>query len=84
MIKTLRESKAKLSELVEMAGKGQEILITVRGKVKARLTPVESGRPSDKGSVWAGELRALHKTYGARTHKARSEDVLTPIREDRL
>lgn len=35
MTKTLRESKAKLSELVEVASRGEDVLITVRGKVKA-------------------------------------------------
>jgi prevent-host-death family protein len=39
MVTTLRESKAKLSELVERASKGEDILITVRGKVKAKLNP---------------------------------------------
>ena len=60
MIKTLRESKAKLSELVEQASRGEDVLITVRGKVKARLTRAEkagSGRrqgglaPGAKGAA---------------------------------
>jgi prevent-host-death family protein len=84
MIKTLCESKAKLSELVELAGKGQEVLITVRGKVKARLIAAESGRPSEKGAAWARELLALHKAYGTNTRKTGTEDVLAAIREDRL
>jgi prevent-host-death family protein len=85
MIKTLRESKAKLSELVELAGKGQEILITVRGKVRARLSAVDSDRQSNNGVAWADELQALHKTWCKRTRKTSStQDVLTSIREDRL
>ena len=40
MIATLKESKARLSEFVRMAGAGQEVLITVRGKPRARLSPV--------------------------------------------
>ncbi len=31
MIRTLRESKARLSELVELASRGQDVLISVRG-----------------------------------------------------
>lgn len=53
MVRNLRESKAKLSELVELASQGQEVLITVRGRVKARLTPAsvprqteDAGRPA--------------------------------------
>lgn len=84
MIKTLRESKAKLSELVELAAKGQEVLITVRGKVKARLSAVENDLPSDKGVAWAKELHALHRAYGMHTRRTGTEDILTAIREERL
>ena len=38
MVRTLQESKARLSELVEAASRGEDVLISVRGKVKARLT----------------------------------------------
>ena len=40
MVSTLRESKAKLSELVERASRGEDVLITVRGTVtKGRGKP---------------------------------------------
>ena len=85
MIKTLRESKARLSELVEMASKGQETLITVRGKVKARLSAVDSERIADKGAAWADELQTLHKTWCKRTRKtSRTQDLLASIRGDRF
>jgi prevent-host-death family protein len=84
MIRTLRESKAKLSELVDLASKGQEVLITVRGKVRARLTAVESGQSSEKRDAWVRELLRLQKAYGKRTRKIRSEDILADLREDRL
>lgn len=85
MIKTLRESKAKLSELVELASKGQEILITVRGKVKARLSAVDRNREADKGAAWADELQALHKAWCKLSRKTSSTpDILNSIREDRL
>ena len=42
MIATLKESKARLSELVRLAGAGEEVLITVRGKPQARLSAVRS------------------------------------------
>ena len=84
MVKTLRESKARLSELVALAAEGQEVLITVRGKVRARLIAAESARPSEKGAAWAKELQALHRAYGTGKNKTRTEDILTAIREDRL
>ena len=84
MIKTLREGKAKLSELVDLASKGQEVLITVRGKVRARLTAVDTARSSEERGAWARELLALQKAYGKSTRRSRSEDILGDLREDRL
>ena len=80
MVKTLRESKAKLSELVELAHQGEDVLITVRGQIKAKLTGVASGKTVDmKG--WAEGLGALDK-YTLK-HSLSVEDILTDSREDR-
>lgn len=38
------EAKQKLSQLVERASKGEEIIITRRGKEQARLVPMPSER----------------------------------------
>ena len=84
MIKTLRESKAKLSQLVDLASKGEEVLITVRGKVRARLTAVESVQSTDNRDAWVRELLRLQKAYGKHTQKIRTEDILTDLREERL
>lgn len=73
MMKSLRESKAKLSELVERAYRGEDIVITVRGRVKARLTraaPVKDeldlgdlgGRaPQAAGRILQREVDAHHR-----------------------
>jgi len=84
MVKTLRESKAKLSELVDLASRGEEVLITVRGKVKARLVPAAMPRRLDDRAVWVASLRGLHRKYGVRKAKTRGEDILSEIREDRF
>ena len=79
MIKSLRESKAKLSELVERASQGEDVLITVRGKIKARLT---SAARTDNVNLprWAAELEQLQASVATGRHKLRTEDVLS---EDR-
>ena len=67
MVKTLRESKAKLSELVERASHGEDVLITVRGHVKARLTRAEQPPAAVDKEAWLRELRdlrTLSKTKG--------------------
>ncbi|MDA1313989.1 MAG: type II toxin-antitoxin system prevent-host-death family antitoxin [Acidobacteria bacterium] len=83
MIKTLRESKAKLSELVEQASRGEDVLITVRGKVKARLT--QAAEPFDESgrAAWLRELRKLRRRYAPATGLSSSDDILAEIREER-
>ena len=55
MIINLREGKARLSELVESASRGEDVLITVRGKIRARLTRATDAEASEM-SHWAAEL----------------------------
>jgi len=59
MITNLREAKASLSQLVQRAAGGEEVLITVRGEPKARLIGLAA---EEKEGVsreeWAAELAA--------------------------
>ena len=85
MVKTLRESKAKLSELVEAASRGEDVLISVRGKVKARLTRATESSGGLTGREWAQELLALQRRIGVRGKpKLTSEQILTESRADRF
>lgn len=84
MIKSLRESKARLSELVESASRGEDVLITVRGKVKARLTRATAAdRSSDRGA-WVRQLRALQRAYSTAKPRTSVEEILRQTREDRF
>jgi prevent-host-death family protein len=83
MIKTLRESKAKLSELVKLASGGEDVLISVRGKVKARLTGVPAADYPSAGTDWARELRSLQRVYSTGRHNATIEKILAEDRESR-
>jgi prevent-host-death family protein len=83
MVKTLRESKAKLSELVDLASRGEDVLISVRGKVKARLTGVQVSAPA-AGPTWARQLRALHRTCSSGKASVSVERILSEQRADRV
>jgi prevent-host-death family protein len=83
MIKTLRESKAKLSELVERASKGEDVLITVRGTIKARLTRAGPAPSSDR-KAWLRQLQALRKRYSTGRQGTSSEQIFEELREDRF
>jgi prevent-host-death family protein len=81
MIATLRESKARISELVRRAARGEEVVITVRGKPEARLCPMApAGRAARSG--WARTLREARATYSTGTHDS-SGAILDEQRGDR-
>jgi prevent-host-death family protein len=85
MVTTLRESKAKLSELVERASRGEDVLITVRGTVKARLTKVEASPAGFDGRAWVRKLRTLQEAVKRRKKpKLAIERILAEHRADRV
>jgi prevent-host-death family protein len=84
MIKSLRESKAKLSELVERASRGEDVFITVRGKVKARLTRAGPDANDVEPSRWAAELKALHQRVATGRLTLPTDAILSEDRGDRL
>ncbi len=81
MIKTLGESKAKLSELVELAS--QDVLISVRGKVKARLTRAALSGTNVGRATWIRKLRGLQSAYSIGKSKTSVDDILAQLRQDR-
>lgn len=83
MIKSLRESKAVLSDLVERASRGEDVLITVRGKVKARLTRAVLPTGNAELQCWADELRNLHRQVATGSHTLPTETILREDRDDR-
>lgn len=78
MIATLRESKARLSELVQLASSGEDVLITVHGKPRARLVPV--GGLDAEISEWMDELAELRSEMPSGPDAMES---LAELREDR-
>jgi prevent-host-death family protein len=84
MITTLRESKAKLSALVERAARGEEVVITVRGKPKARLCHIAAAGPHERrdSGKWRKELREARAAYSTGRHDTTTE-IIDDIRGDR-
>ncbi len=84
MIKALRESKTKLSNLIRLANQDEGILVTIRGKVKAKLTGVETQDKADDMRAWVLELENLQRTYSTGRSKLSVEDILTEDRQEHL
>jgi prevent-host-death family protein len=81
MIVSLRESKTHLSHLVSLAENGQDIVITVRGKPRARLTAIPKAGKSDM-TAWKTQLERLHQRYSTGKASLMSEDIISGLREE--
>ncbi len=60
MIVSVRESKARMSELLTRACEGENVIITVRGKPTVRLVPVNQAPNAADMIQWADEIRRRH------------------------
>lgn len=68
--------------MVERADRGEDVLITVRGRVKARLTRAGSPDPGFDRKAWMRELQKLQKAYCVRKPKTTVEAIVAEIRGD--
>ena len=79
MTTTLREAKAKLSEMVKRASRGEEVVITVHGKEAAKLVPVLKRTKKVDKEKWLKRLERLREQswtgrYGKTAQEIQDED----------
>jgi prevent-host-death family protein len=85
MITNLREAKSNLSQLVQLAADGEEIVITVRGRPTARLTSVVPRETQcHERKAWADELLGAAEVARVGPRKATSQKFWDELREERL
>ena len=85
MITNLREAKSNLSQLVQLAADGEDIVITVRGRPTARLTSVAPKQAQDQGrKAWVAELSAAAEAARVGPRKATLQQFWDELREERL
>jgi prevent-host-death family protein len=86
MTATLTESQADLQRLVELASRGEDVLITVDGKPKAKLTSTGVSPPAkllDMAS-WLKDLEELRLKYHTGKTGPTIEQILEEDRAERL
>ena len=88
MIATLSKSQADLPKLVEIASQGEDVVITVEGRPKARLTRAETMvRPRQLGQAerrqWIAELAELRRSVSTGKSGSSVEQILAEDRADR-
>jgi prevent-host-death family protein len=79
MTTTLREAKAKLSQMVKLASRGEEVVITVHGKETAKLVAVENWETLIDRDKWIKRLDKLREKnwtgrYGKTAQQIQDED----------
>lgn len=83
MIVSVRESKARLSELLAKALEGEEVVITVRGEPTARLVPVKASAGKPDLRKWATDRRRILADQPIPGTDS-SGAILDELREDRF
>ena len=91
MVKTtVQDLHGHTDELVEQASRGEEVLITVDGQVKARLTKagnaIQESRPADPEDTekWLERLRASRRAASTGKKGPTGQEILDEMREERL
>jgi prevent-host-death family protein len=84
MTATLREAKARLSEMVKRASRGEEVVITVHGKETARLVAVPEQRNKIDKEKWLRELDKLRKENWTGRYEKSAQEIQDEDRADRF
>jgi len=86
MTTTLRESQADLQRLVELASQGEEVVITVDGKPKAKLTSAATSSPAKSPDMasWVKDLEDLRRKYSTGKSGPTVDQILAEDRVERL
>ncbi len=83
MVVSLDDAKERLSEYVDRAGDGEDVLVAVDGEVKARLTAAPMSTLEER-LAWRKRLERLHAEIGTGKFTESSQEILDQIREDRI
>ena len=84
MTTTLREAKARLSEMVKRASRGEEVVITVHGKETAKLVPVPKRTKKRDKEKWLSELDELRRKYSTGRIGITAQEIQDWDREERF
>jgi prevent-host-death family protein len=84
MTTTLRQAKARLSEMVKRASRGEEVVITVHGKETAKLVPVSKRNKKIDKAKWLAEVDELRRKYSTGKVGMTAQEIQDWDRADRI
>ena len=87
MTTTLSKGQAELPRLVELASQGEDVVITVDGKPKARLTRAENvvlprQLSREETEQWMAELAELRRSVSTGKLSPTAEELISEDREE--
>lgn len=83
MIVSVRESKARMSELLNKACAGEDVVISVRGQPKVRIVPIAGATDTTDMSTWSKDLRARLAGQGTAAPADSSREIMDDLRGER-
>ena len=84
MIATLRQTKAKLSEMVKLASQGEEVVIIVHGKEMAKLVGLPKRAKKLDKKKWLAKLARLRRKTGTGIVGITAQEIQDKDRADRF
>jgi len=83
MTATLEKAQSDLAKLVNLAQRGEEIMITSEGRTVARLTGVPDVKPSAGRQAWLARLARLREETATGKTSPTTEEILDDLRSER-
>ncbi len=80
MTASIREAKAKLSELLDSAERGEEVIITSNGKPRARIVAIPT---APRGKFDWDKIQRLAKKAATGKRGPDITQIISELREDR-
>ena len=84
MTAALEQSPTNLEHLVELAQRGEEVVLTKAGQPVAKITAVLDDDWPRRRDQWLKELRHLRATTGTGVPGTPSEQIIDELREERF
>ena len=85
MTAALEESPANLEHLVELAQRGEEVVLTRAGQPVAKITGIVDATWPERRKRWLEELREMRNAGDTgKRGSPTTEEILTEMREERV
>jgi antitoxin (DNA-binding transcriptional repressor) of toxin-antitoxin stability system len=83
MTATVEQLQSEWRKLIELAQRGEEVILTSQGRIVARLTGVPTTKPSPDRRPWLAELAKLRKATATGKTVPTSDEILEDLRSER-